>query len=231
KGHDVSLLLVLLLAGLATVLGWLIPQNLAAGRQRRAARAGYFAEVAGVLDGAFTRVEPTGFARLAGRRRGVSFDLQALPDTLTYRKLPALWVLITLTEPVAVRTEIHIMARPTQNEVFSHFALMSEAVALPPGFPDDCALRCDDAALLPPREVIAGLAAWFGDPKVKEVVLSPKGLRVVLLGEEADRGAYLLFRDAEMGKRPLPAARVLPYLDVMTAMRDALAASEETMHG
>ena len=50
---------------------------------------------------------------------------------------------------------------------------------------------------------MAAQAALFADPLVKELVISPKGLRLVILAEEADRGRYLLFRDAEMGRMPL----------------------------
>ena len=59
----------------------------------------------------------------------------------------------------------------------------------------------------------------FDDPKVKELVLSPKGLRIVLLAEEADRGRYLIFRDAEMGQTPLAPARLSPILDRLAALR------------
>jgi hypothetical protein len=222
-----SILLALLLAALAAGLIWLIPQSLGAAAGRKAARAAYFSRIAPLLQDAQTQIQPTGFARLAGQHGGHSFDLQAVPDTLTFRKLPTLWVLVTLTEPVAVRGEMHIMARPTQTEVFSHFALMSEAVALPAGFPEDCALRCDDAGLLPPQDVIAGLASWFHDPKVKEVVISPKGVRLVFLAEEAERGGYLLFRNAEMGREALDPARVLPHLDALAVLRDDLNKAKE----
>lgn len=57
---------------------------------------------------------------------------------------------------------------------------------------------------------------------MKELVISPKGLRLVLLGDEADRGRYLIFRDGEVGQTPLPPARLLPLLDALRALRDDL---------
>ena len=64
----------------------------------------------------------------------------------------------------------------------------------------------------------------FQDPRVKELVLSPKGLRIVILAEEADRSRYLIFREAEMGRTPLPPARLEPLLDRLAAIRkDVLA--------
>ena len=192
---------------------------------RATARAGYFAEVAGLFDRPVSRIEPSGFARMAGRWQGMTFDLQAVPDTLTYRKLPTLWVMVTLTEPQPVAGELHIMARPGQNDVFSRFGQMPVSVALPPGFPEHCALRCDDAALLPPAPLVARQAALFADPAVKELVIAPNGLRLVVLGDEAERGRYLLFRDAEMGRRQLAASQLLPHLDALTSLHRNLKAT------
>ena len=195
---------------------------------RAAARAGYFAGVAGLFDRPVSRIEPSGFARMAGRWQGMTFDLQAVPDTLTYRKLPTLWVMVTLTEPQPVAGELHIMARPGQNDVFSRFGQMPVSVALPPGFPEHCALRCDDAALLPPAKLVARQAALFEGPSVKELVIAPKGLRLVVLGDEAERGRYLLFRDAEMGRRQLAAGQLLPHLERLKSLHDDL---KEASHG
>ena len=195
---------------------------------RSTARAGYFAAVEALFDSPRVRIEPSGFPRLAGTWQGASFDLQAVPDTLTYRKLPSLWVMVTLTAPQPVTGEMHIMSRPGQNDTFSRFDQMPVSVALPAGFPEYCALRCDSVATLPPEAVVAAQAALFANPLVKELVISPKGLRLVMLAEEADRGRYLLFRDGEMGRVPLAAARLMPQLVALTSLQSAL---KEASHG
>ena len=194
---------------------------------RSFARAGYFSAVAALFDAPASRIEPSGFARMAGRWQGLAFDLQAVPDTLTYRKLPTLWVMVTLTEPQPVAGEMHIMARPGQTDIFSRFGEMPVSIIPPPGFPEHCAIRCDNAANLPPISVVAAQAALFSNPAVKELVISPKGLRLVVLGEEAERGRYLIFRDAEMGRAPFPAARLLPHLETLAALRQDLLTAKE----
>ena len=73
-----------------------------------------------------------------------------------------------------------------------------------------------------PNRLIAAHAGLLADPRVKELLISPKGLRLVILAEEAERGRYLIFRDAEMGMTPLPPARVEPLLAALTALRDDL---------
>lgn len=215
KDRNVTLISYFLAAALGLTSAYLLRQTLLARRVREAARAGYFNAVAPQFEEVRTQIQASGFARMAGRWRGHSVDLQAVPDTLTFRKLPSLWVLVTLTEPQPVASTLHILARPGQNDSFTRFTEMPVSLPLPPGFPEWVALRCDHGAGLPAQALVAGLAGLFLDPKLKEVVISPKGLRLVFLAEEADRGRYLLFRDAEMGLTPLAPARLLPQLEVL----------------
>jgi len=175
---------------------------------RTRTRTRYLSLAAPLLTDRMERTEPTGFARMAGSHGGLRFDLQALPDTLAVRKLPVLWVMVTLTEPQDLVGETHVMARATGQESFSRFGQMPCEIGLPPGFPPDCTLRCSRPDAIPPPEVMERLAPLFRDPRMKEVVLSPQGLRLVVLGEEADRTSYLLFRDAELGAHPFPAERL-----------------------
>ena len=65
----------------------------------------------------------------------------------------------------------------------------------------------------------------FDDPTVKELVISPKGLRITFLADEAHRGRYLIFRDAEMGHVPLPPEDLRPRLDALLALRAAIMAA------
>ena len=189
-------------------------------RIRAATRAGYFDAVKPLFEGGETRLQPTGFPRMTGRRGGLAFDLQAVPDTLTFRKLPALWVLITLPEPLPLQATLNLMARPSGNEPFTRFAALRQSLPTPPGLPVEVAVRSDDATRIPPPDLIARHADLFADPRVKELVLSPKGLRIVILAEEADRGRFLIFREAEMGRTPLSPNRLQPLLTRLAGLRD-----------
>ena len=193
-------------------------------RARAATRAGYFDAVKPLFDGGEARLQPTGFPRMTGRRAGSAFDLQAVPDPLTFRKLPALWVLITLPGPLPLKATLDVMARPSGNEPFTRFATLPQSLPTPPGLPVEIAIRSDDAARIPPADLVARHADLFADPRVKELVLSPKGLRIVILAEEADRGRFLIFREAEMGRTPLSPARLQPLLDRLASLRDDILA-------
>lgn len=219
------------LAALATALCvtllWLAWKTLHAAKARTAARAGYFAALTPLFDRVVSRTEPTGFPRMTGHLGGHDFDLQAVQDSLTFRKLPALWVMVTLTEPQPVKAALHVMARPAGNEPFSHFANLPHS--LPPphllgpnSLPEGTALRSDNAAGLPDLDTLAPHFAIFADPRVKELVISPKGLRLVILADEADRGRFLIFREAELGQTPLGPARITPLITALLAIRQSL---------
>lgn len=208
---------------------WLLARSAAEGRVRARDRAGYLDGVKPLFDDVEVRIQPTGFPRMSGRLDGLSFDLQVVPDTLTFRKLPALWVLVSLPEPLPLKATLDVMARPSGNEPFSHFVTLSQSLPTPPGLPCDVSVRSDDAARCPPAELIARHAEQFNDPQVKELVLSPRGLRIVILAEEADRGRFLLLREADMGRTPLAPARLLPVLDRLRVIReDILTLQKET---
>jgi hypothetical protein len=188
-------------------------------KQRKRARAAYFSQVEGLFDRVATRIEPTGFPRLTAHLGDLAFDLQALPDSLTFRKLPALWVMVSLPEPMPVKATLDIMTRPTGQEPFTGFNSLRHNLPGAAFLPEGCGVRSDDADLAPDAQLIARHAGVFADPLVKELLISPKGVRLVILGDEADRGRFLIFRDAEVGRTPLSPERLTPLLHSLTALR------------
>jgi hypothetical protein len=214
------LALLLLLAFLA----WHARRLWAEGRARRAARAAALDLCRPLLADTVQRIEPDGFPRLAGTYRGARVDLRLVPDTLTTRKLPALWMLVTLTEPQPLPATWHLMLRPRGTETFSSFDRLPQARPPDPALPLDSAVRTDGGA--PPPPALAAAVAELGEDRLKEVVLSPKGLRLTWLLEEAPRGRYLLFRDAEMGRTPVPPETLQPLLDALLDLRGRLARPE-----
>lgn len=208
-----------ILSGLAIGILMLGSRIWRAAKERGNARAAYLDACKPLFDNARTSTAATGFARLSGRYEGQVFDIQVLPDTLTFRKLPALWVLVTLPQPLPLRATFDLMIRPTGVEPFSHFQTLPAQVDLPEGFPEDSAIRTDAPDALPDQDLLLRHMGVFDDPRMKEMVLSPKGARLVFLAEEADRGRYLIYRDCEMGRRPLPADRLKTHLDALLALR------------
>lgn len=203
----------LIFVALAALLIWQIRRGL--WGNRATARAAFLSQTLPLFDRVTTQISPNGFARMTAYQGSLGFDLQLVADSLTFRKLPTLWLMVTLPAPMPVTAQLHIMARPTGFEPFSNFKSLHQNVDLP--LPADCVARCDDPDQVPP--VVAWHCGIFADPMVKELVISPKGLRIVILADEAARTNYLIFRDAELGMTPLPQDRLQPILAALTELR------------
>lgn len=195
-----------------------------AQRRRRAVmarRAGLFDGCKALFSQRLVKVSPLGFPRMAGTADGVRWDVQLVPDALGVRKLPALWLLVSLPAPMPVAGTLHLMLRPTGGEGFSRFRDLPEQVALPAGFPADAALRTDAGALTVDAALLRPVLA-LGHERIKEVILSPKGLRVTLLADEADRKNYLILRQTDLGQHAVDAGLLRAAMDRLLALRAAV---------
>ena len=204
--------------GLAVAVLLLLVLTKRPRKAREAARAGYLDSCLPLFEGGRKAVADTGFARLSGHYRGQMFDVQVVPDSLNLRKLPCLWLLVTLVEPLPVAGTYDAMMRATGGETFSKFGNLPNLVVVPSGFPEGCTIRTDKVGDWPIASLIGRYMAGLDQARLKEVVVAPTGARVVWLVEEADRGRYLLFRDAELGGQALAAAVLAPLMDGLCAL-------------
>jgi len=221
-----------LLALAAAIAGtgflYVLTRNIMDSRERAARRAAFLDDVQTLFSGGLKKVSADGFPRLSGTYRGLTFDIQVVPDTLNFRKLPSLWLLVTLPEPLPVRATFDLMMRPRGVELFSKHTDLPVQMAADPAFPHDCSVRTDAPEFLPRRQLLLKHTAILENPYAKELLISPKGLRIVWLAEEANRGNYLLFRDSEMGLSPFPSANAKPLLDYLIDLREDLTTRLET---
>ena len=188
-------------------------QSAGASSLRARQRAGYLDACLPLFSSPIQAVAETGFARISGRYRGQMFDIQLVPDSLNVRKLPCLWLLVTLPEATEQQGTFDVMLRATGSETFSRFRALPDQIAVPKGFPDACTIRTDAAQAMPDPDLLGRYLAGLDAARLKELIVAPTGLRLVWLAEEADRGRYLLFRDAEMGAAPLSPAILAPLMD------------------
>ena len=202
-----------LLGMLAVLVAAALWQSAGASSRRARERTGYLDACLPLFTNPIQAVAETGFARVSGRYRGQMFDIQLVPDSLNVRKLPCLWLLVTLPEATAQSATFDVMLRATGAETFSRFRALPDQIAVPKGFPDDCTIRTDAPQAMPDPGMIGRYLTGLDAARLKELIVAPTGLRVVWLAEEADRGRYLLFRDAEMGAAPLSPAMLTPLMD------------------
>jgi hypothetical protein len=184
-----------------------------------------FARVMGLLD--HPRLESAsggGFPRLTGLFEGVPVQVLPVVDTLAVRRLPALWLLVTVQAPLPVSAKLDLMMRPAGPTTFSNFDLLPVTLERPAGFPEHAVLRTDDAARAPPANWLAGHLEVFENVRAKELLITAQGLRLVWLLAEAERARYGVFRQAEFGAVDIDPAMLRDLLDRLLALRASILA-------
>ncbi len=183
----------------------------------------FFGEAAGVIEGRrFENIGGGGYPRLSGTYRGFPVQIHPVIDTLATRRLPALWLLVTLQDALPVKAKFDMMMRPNGATTFSNFDLLPNSIERPPGFPEQAVIRTDDPLHLLPPHVVEPHLPPFSGPRAKELLIAPTGLRIVWLIAEADRARYGVFRQAEFGEPVLSPALVRDLLDRLIAIRQSV---------
>jgi hypothetical protein len=209
----------LIIAVLAAWMSWRAWRE----SQRQAVARRHLLDAAhGVLSEVSETPLPSGYVRVAGAYRGQPVLLEPVVDMLAVRKLPALWLMVTVAAPTAAGGTFDLMMRATGAEVFSRYHDLPHGIEVPAGFPEWAGIRTDTPERLPPMDVVGHYLQRFVDGTGKELLITPKGLRMVVLVDEGDRGGYLIFREARFGTRPVSADVVRAILDDLLALREDL---------
>lgn len=178
------------------------------------------ADVANVSDGT------AGVITWEGSWNSQRVQVRTIVDTLATRKLPARWLSISITEPVAVPGTFDMMMRPGSPTTFSNFDHLDHTLPKSSAFPAEAVLRTDRRGVHFPLKAIAGHLGIFSEGRAKELLITPKGVRIVWLLAEAERARYGVFRQAEFGDATLDPALIERLLVSVSALRDAINKSE-----
>lgn len=165
-----------------------------------------------------------GFPRLSALLPdGRNVGIEVVADTLVTRRLPQLWLKLTVSEPARRRDfSIGALARPTGAEFYSAVHELPEWIAPPP--------QCELPLLVRGRSVTPAAAAradavlksLFADKELKEAVVTPRGVRIVRRVAEGDRGAHLLLRQVRFPVDTVPADLIRSALDDAETLARAL---------
>ncbi len=166
--------------------------------------------------------ESAGTQQLEGVYAGQAIQLKTITDTLSVRKLPSLWLMVTLPCAVPVTAKLDMMLRPAGVTSFSNFDFLDHTLKSPDGFPEFAVLRSDKLAGYADLVIIKQHIGIFANPKFKELLVTPQGLRLVLQVAEASRAHYGVLRDARFGDVSIDRAIVQDALETLLALKAAL---------
>lgn len=212
-----TLLGLVIVAGLGARLVYVFRRT---QERRKAATETLFADALGIIEEPrFEQQGAHGFPRLSGRYGGFSVQIHPIVDTLAIRRLPALWLLVTVQDRLALKARFDMMMRPAGPTTFSNFDHLPHTLQHPEGFPEHAVVRTDDGdEVLPASLIKPHLAPFFGS-QAKELLITENGLRIVWLLAEAERARYGIFRQAEFGSPKINQEVLRDILDRLLAIR------------
>jgi hypothetical protein len=165
---------------------------------------------------------------LTGRYRGSVFQLKTVTDTLATRKLPSLWLMVTLPQAQPVPATVDLMMRAAGLTSFSNFDFLPHTFSLPRGFPTDATIRSDQPADTKIVPLMVRHLDFFHRGKGKELLVSPKGLRIVVLLAEADRARYGVLREANFDGVTVDPALARQVMDTLIELQNDIAIHDQS---
>lgn len=188
-------------------------------RYQTQVRQHMFDELALMLDAVSkTTTDQANLPTLHGQYAGYQVAFSVVEDTLGWRKLPPLWLLIKVEGKQLTQGTLDMIVRPSNQEFYSPSWAWDGHLALPPTWPQHAVLKYQqqavDVTLLEPF-----LPTLFADAKMKELLVMPHMLRLTYMVKQAERGNYLLLRKTIFDATPIPKAEVEALLKQAIALR------------
>jgi hypothetical protein len=161
-------------------------------------RARLMDRIASILPEARVAIRPDGFPALAGRLPdGRRMSAELIADTLVFRRLPQLWLIVTISENMGDSgPSIGGLSRPMGAEFYALVPGLPLLLRLPDGAGSSLLVKgSDDITAAAAERLVDELARLFDDDQaLKEILATPRLTRIVRQAAEGQRGAHLLLR-------------------------------------
>lgn len=184
------LLATVLLAG---VLAWFYRRD---QRRHRAWRRGLLTCDNVPMEDCRCHFATDGFPYLEGSFAGRAATVQLIRDDATMRKLPSLWISATLRQALPAWPTVDVVARHRSSEFFTPALELPHRLPLPPHWPDELLIKSSEP-IAPLSALESQVIEFFADPRAKEILVTPRGVRVRYQLAQARRAEYLVLRAGE----------------------------------
>lgn len=169
-----------------------------------------------------------GFPTLEGFHDGQYLRAELVPDTMTIRRLPQLWLKLTRIEPRPHFPEFSLLVRPSGTEFYSLTAAHAVVLEPPSGTGDEILAKGSSHASQKSLDGSApALRCIFSDPRMKEAAVTARGLRLVWQAAEGARGEHLLFRQCRFDSSGVDLQKFKSLLAALDDLSSSLDTSDE----
>jgi hypothetical protein len=173
---------------------------------------------------------PDGFPSLVGSHGSRRVHVELIPDTMVIRRLPQLWLSITLLDALTNIPSLGVLVRPAGYEFYSLTGSLTYALDPPTAFPPEVLVRgSDERAEQLLQRLSEQLAATLADSRVKEIAMTSKGLRMISQVAEGRRGEHLVLRQAAFNDAGVPASELAGRLKELEALRSVIVTRRERL--
>jgi hypothetical protein len=186
--------------------------------RKMAIRRAYFDDCRSLFETCRIVQDGTDFPVLDGQYRGHPIRLEPVIDHMAVRKLPSLWLMVSLFGEFPIAGTIDFLMRPQNTEFYSPSADLPISLPIPPDWPQHALLRTDIENSPPPVALLAPSMSFFGDERAKELVVTPRGVRIVYQASQGERAYYMVLRQPEFGDARLPKELALRLLEQVVAV-------------
>jgi hypothetical protein len=191
-------------------------------RRQRRQRAALFSQCLELFQSYRVTQSGSDFPTLEGTYRGFPVRLEPVLDTLAWRKIPSLWLKVTVLAPNPGMGVLDFLVRPQGVEFYSPSAELPQQVRVPDGWPQHAILCTDDIVRMPALHLIERHIALFDDPHMKELLITGKGTRLVRQLWQAERAEYLVLRQAKFANVRAEVALVESLLNAVIGISASL---------
>ena len=200
---------------------WLYRRHQSDYQKTKQARLQLFDEVMTLVDDAVVEQSGLEFPQLKGFYQGFEVKIALLEDSLAVRKIPPLWLMVTIQGQRKIAGSLDMIVRPQNNEFYSPAWQWDGNLQAPAHWPQHSIIKFQDT----PAEValIDDLVPQlFADDHAKELLITPWAVRLTYMARQAERGEYLIMRNAVFSAEPLAKALVAKVLNQAIVIRTAL---------
>jgi hypothetical protein len=190
-------------------------------RRKKQSRDAVFDECKDLLQAAEKSWNKAHLPVLQGSYAGYAVALSVVEDTIGWRKVPPLWLLVKVEGNRPSRGSLDFIVRPANNEFYSPSWQWDGTLAIPASWPQHAIVKYHeqpaDVGVLEPH-----VPTLFADAKVKELLVTPSLVRLTYLAKQAERGEYLIMRNAVYNDSPISRDEVETLLKQAIAIRQDL---------
>ena len=116
-----------------------------------------------------------------------------------------------------------MMLRASGQTTFSKFDFLPHTLPLPRDFPPEAVIRSDHQSALP-EAALRDAIGLFRHNRGKELLISPKGLRIVIQLAESEKARYGVYREARFPDAHIEAPLAIEIMNTLLNLNDDLAA-------